>query len=176
MDNYRLIKLIRLFKDGNTAVFSPLFLNFEKLIKMYASRLDSEDTFQELILFLIELFKKIDLSPFEGKNDNGLNRYIAVALKHEYIRLSKIYDKAKKESSQYYEDTNCLYVEFNENTLLSEALSILTPKQRKTVIYKYIYNLSDREIGAALNISRQAVNKTKSRAIDTLKGYYSGEF
>ncbi len=175
MDNYTLTTLIEKFKTGDMTVFPPLFSNFEGLIKLYSDRVNGEDAFQELVLFLIELFYKIDLSPFPKTDENGLNRYIAVALRNEYIKIARKYDCIKKESNPYSNDKDCPTTEFADNTLLREALDVLTPKQRKTVIYKYIYNLSDREIAALLRVTRQAVHKTNARAVNTLRAYYLGE-
>ena len=69
------------------------------------------------------------------------------------------------------EDLTC---DSSAEMLLSveDMLNCLSQKQKLIMIYKYIYGYSDIEISMLLNISRQAVNRLKNRAITTLKEYY----
>ncbi len=175
MDNLTLSTLITRFKAGDPAAYCRLFEGFEALLRLYAYRLSGEDSFQELSLFLIELFYKIDLSSFKSCKEDGLNRYICVSLKHKYIALSKQEQRLKKEKNPYCEATDFENRDLIENARLKEALATLTAPQRKVIVYKYVYQFTDAEIGDMLKISRQAINKTKNRAFKTLKGYYKGD-
>ncbi|MGM8317323.1 RNA polymerase sigma factor, partial [Clostridium perfringens] len=44
-------------------------------------------------------------------------------------------------------------------------------KERQVIEYKFLVGKSDSEIGEMLNISRQAINKTKNRALNKLKEF-----
>jgi len=48
-------------------------------------------------------------------------------------------------------------------------ISNLTDTQRKIIIYRYKYCFSDTEISELLNISRQAVHRNRTKALDQLK-------
>lgn len=171
MDNSCLIELIKKFRNHETAAFSQIFSEFEKLIQCYASRLGGEDAFQELSVFLIELLSKINFSPFENEGDS-LKRYIAVCIRNKYIACSKENEKLKKNVSVYFENCQKCGFEFLDKPTLMEAMGLLSKRQRDVLVYKYIYEYSDVEISMFLKISRQAVNRLKNRAIEKLREYY----
>lgn len=158
--------LIGDFKGGDMGAFPQIYSEFERLIYHYSRKLDSEDARQELTVFLIELLYKIDF----GGND-GIKKYIAVCLRNKYIALSKqnqwrsaLIDKLAVNCDTYYD--------FREDTvLLKELVSHLPIKQREVIVYRYIYNYSDIEIAEIMNISRQAVNRLKNRALCSLREY-----
>ena len=147
-------------------VFPQIYGEFEKLIYHYSKKLNLEDARQELTVFLIELLYKIDFS----LND-GIKKYVAVCLRNKYITLSKQnqrnVDLIEKLS------INCdTYSDFHGDlVLLKELISKLPIKQREVIIYRYIYNYSDVEISKIMNVSRQAVNRLKNRALNSLREY-----
>ena len=55
--------------------------------------------------------------------------------------------------------------------LLYDMFKNLTKKERQVIEYKFLVGKSDSEIGEMLNISRQAINKTKNRALNKLKEF-----
>lgn len=154
------------FKCGDMEAFAHIYNEFEKLIYHYSRKIESEDARQELTVFLIELLYKIDLS-----DSNEIRRYISVCLRNKYIYLSK-----QNKSSSYLFDkisANCdTYYDFSEDTvLLRELIANLPKKQREVIVYRYIYNYSDMEISQIMNISRQAVNGLRNRALCSLREY-----
>jgi len=50
-------------------------------------------------------------------------------------------------------------------------MDILTAQQKLILKHSYLSEYSDSEIAKSLNISRQAVNKTKRRGIEALRNY-----
>ncbi|GIM32241.1 hypothetical protein PAGU1678_15110 [Paraclostridium bifermentans subsp. muricolitidis] len=70
-------------------------------------------------------------------------------------------------------DLNVLENKKVENNLdmffFKELIKSLTPKEQEVLTYKYTFNYSDIEISDLFNISRQSVNKTKTRALNKLK-------
>lgn len=172
MENCCLITLIKKLRKHETAAFSQIFSEFEKLIGYYAFRLGGEDAFQELSVFLLELLYKINFSPFEKDVDDSLKRYIAVCIRNKYIAYSKESRKDRNTLSVFFYNCPQSEFEFMDNQALKEAISLLSKRQRDIVIYKYIYDYSDVEISDFLGISRQAVNRLKNRAMEKLREYY----
>lgn len=134
-----------------------------------------EDVKQDLILKLISILKDIDLSRFPADDSDSLTRYIAVCIKNEYIALSK---KRSKELINVIkgEDFDVIELVFSrlDNDFISDIevddfLKVLSEKQRKVIVYKFVYMLSDVEIGEILNISRQAVNRLLNRGLKLLR-------
>ena len=172
MKNQEILEKAEQFKNRNMSVFPDIFAKFEGLIYTYSARIGGEDAFQELSLFLIELLYKLKLCKFS--NDDELTRYISVSIRNEYIRLSKKKSRLLKEHNSCFQPT-ATDADPMEKEILRQAVATLTKNQRKTVIYKYIYFYTDSEIAHSLNISRQAVNRTKNRALQRLKTYFEEE-
>lgn len=55
---------------------------------------------------------------------------------------------------------------------LKQALSTLTPSQRKIVYYLYVKNLSLKEIAAKLGITYQAVQDRRKKILEKLKKFF----
>jgi RNA polymerase sigma factor (sigma-70 family) len=55
--------------------------------------------------------------------------------------------------------------------MINKALEQLPEKQRNILKQIYIYGYNESEIARKLHISRQAVNKTKKKALENLKYY-----
>lgn len=168
MLNREFICLITEYRDGNGNAVLTLLKQFEGLIYHYKSKCNIEDICEELTAFLLEMFDKINLDRFENQEGDAINRYIAVSIGHKFIALSKEYEKNKtlhaiSESDVGYTPDLC------QEEILRETLSVLTPRQRDVILYKYIYRYSDIEIAKSLNISRQAVNQIKNRSVKILR-------
>jgi RNA polymerase sigma factor (sigma-70 family) len=147
-----------------------------------------DDSKQDLILFLLELIKDIDVSKFPVDNSFGLNRYICVSIKNEFYKLANKNTEKKKHRFEFNEEIANknpfkildsqpdieINIEFEtiKAVELEEALNLLSTQQKNVIVYKYIYGFSDAEIGEIFNISRQAVNRLKNRAFEILKKYY----
>lgn len=129
--------------------------HFSRLIRHYARKLRDPHAEGELWGFLW-IVKNITI----GKPD----RYYAVCLRNEYIRLSK---EEKREIlledyRQGYTDTR------DEKIDLSIALDELSKGQANVVRLHFVNGFSVAEIADFQHISRQAVNRTKKRALAEL--------
>lgn len=171
MENVLLKKLIINFRKGDMQAFTPIYSGFEKLIDYYSRKIGDEDSRQELIIFFIETLYNIELSNFCDDRTDRLNRYISVSIRNKYIYLSK---KHQSEMLNYTPFNDC-YADFDDNIdkiFIKEILNRLSHKQRAIIVYKYIYGYSDVEISELFGISRQAVNRLKNRAKDTIREMY----
>ena len=154
MENCCLITLIEKFKKQDMSAFPIIFAEFEKLIHYYTARYGSEDAFQELTVFFIELLYRLDTSEFKKDNTDTLKRYIAVSIRNKYISL------LREKADSFSVDFSCAEYfygcdsDFFEKHILKEALSNLSQKQREIIIYKYIHGYSDAEISEHLKTSR----------------------
>lgn len=174
MYNIELIPLIKDFQNGNYEQFDILYKAFEKLLIHYANQLKDDDLLQELSGFLVELLNIISLDKFNMDTSIDLQKYIAVSIRNKYISYSKEKQAYNKFCVGFCEEIAADKGEieaFENNMFLSKGLSQLTKKQRQIIIYKYIYEYSDIEISQRLNISRQAVNRLKTRALISLRNF-----
>ena len=172
MKNLVLIDLVNRFKRGDEASFEEIYECFIGLMKHYSYRLDGEDMLQELSMFLVKLLRSVDLSKFSDSDDNGLQRYISVALRNCYIFTAREKSKGNIPTYPFNEIIPISWDSIDERVNLSDAFSYLTFSQRKVMVYRYLYDYSDAKIATILKISRQAVNRLHRRAIESLKRYY----
>lgn len=171
MYNYLLKGLIKDLRGQDITAFEIIFEEFKGLISFYSKKVNNEDTFGELSLFLLELLYSIDLSKFKKDKSDTLKRYIAVSLRNRYIALSKqLSDREKRELSFFEKDSFCYGFEGVLDML--DALKHLSSSQQNVLIYKYVYSLSDCQIAEMLGITRQAVNRLKNRGLKALKNYF----
>lgn len=172
MENYLLKKLIVSFREGDMQAFAVIYEVFKKIIHYYSRKIGDEDSYQELMIFLIETLYSIELSKFSSDTRDNLKRYIAVALRNKYIAISKKNQSEGKEILCLCEN-DAIYNGSDDNILIRDMLGKLSHKQRQIIVYRYIYGYSDAEISDILGISRQAVNRLRNRGIAVLREIYS---
>ncbi|MDU2266898.1 MAG: sigma-70 family RNA polymerase sigma factor [Clostridium celatum] len=144
-----------------------ILIIFDNILNKYSRLLDNEDTKQDLIIFLIGLFDKIPIYKFN--NERQILSYISKSIKYEYIRLSKI--NSRKLSNEVYinEDTE-IYYNFDSSDLeFLDLINILNESEKNILKLFFVENFSISEISKLMNVSRQAINQNKNRAIKKLK-------
>ena len=171
MKNEELTELVCRVREGDGKAFSTFMALFEKLISCYSWRVDGEDTRQELIVFLLELLQTLDVRRFPPDGTDGLQRYLAVSLRNHYIYLSKKKQRILEEADKHINTVAAEWLP-EESLLLQGALSALSEKQRRILIYRSVCGYSDQEIAEQLFISRQAVNRLYRRALTAVQKYY----
>ena len=103
--------------------------------------------------------------------------YIKKSIKNKRAKMT-INKRRKFESLIYIneldfneiQDTSTI-IGLDSELLLYDMFKNLTKKERQVIEYKFLVGKSDSEIGEMLNISRQAINKTKNRALNKLKEF-----
>lgn len=171
MYNYLLKGLIKDFRTQDVTAFEIIFEEFKGLISFYAKKINYEDAFGELSLFLLELLYSIDLSKFKKDKSDTLKRYIAVSIRNKYIALSKQFCEREKRELSFF-DKDSYSFGFEGMLDMLDALKHLSASQQNVLIYKYVYSLSDCQIAETLGITRQAVNRLKNRGLKALKDYF----
>ncbi len=165
----RLYEKVNRAKEGDSKGFEEIIDIFNPIINKYSRLLCREDTKQDLIVFLIELINKIRIDNSNFSEDKVILGYISKSIKHEYIRLSKQYNKYSIKKIELNLD---LQLQVEDNNSLIEVLdliNVLTDKQKKVIKFIFIDCNNINEVATYMNISRQAVNQIKNRALNKLR-------
>lgn len=166
-----LYEIIQSCKDGNEEDVIFILNKFDPLINKYSRLLEYEDTKQELSLTLIKVLQRIRIDKGNFTEDKYIISYIKKSIINRYIALSKQLSKVSRYESEA--DINLIYADNDEDVLeMCDLLKDLTEIERKVIILKYMYMMKDSEIAILNNISRQAVNQAKNRAISKLRLYF----
>lgn len=163
-------KLICLCQMHDRDAIDYVVTQFMPLIKKYAGYLAYPDATQDLIVLFLNILGKIPLSKFDPQKKTILVlSYISKAMKNGYIYLSK-----RNRTTEYYVEDLAPDLAAKSDDLeivfVRDAIKRLTTLQRRVIILKYYYGYKNSEISRILRISRQAVNQTKQRALNRLKG------
>ena len=177
-------KMILLGKQGDKfalekliEIFNPSINSNIKLIDSYKSlnKYDLEDNKQEIILALINAVKVMPLEKDSFKNDGKITNYINTAIQNKRLEFSKKFSKNDK--VDYKSDLSCMenlfdYESFEKEIIVKDLFDRLNKTEKFIMKKRFLNGKSDVEIGEMLDISRQAVNKTKNRALKKLKIFY----
>lgn len=141
---------------------------FEPIIKKYSRKLNYDGAETDLIITLMKILNKLP----NNKNEKIITSYIAKSIKNEYIKLSKK-NQLITQNEIFFEIEPVGDSNLDMETIIDikNALKILTTNQRRVIKLKMYYGYSDAEIAAKLNITRQAVNKTKKAALKKIRAY-----
>ncbi|WP_143317833.1 sigma factor-like helix-turn-helix DNA-binding protein [Clostridium sp. HBUAS56017] len=168
----RLIELL-INSDKN---FDAIYSRFNKKIEFLTMSFQLELYKNDIVLFLWQLTKKINISNF--KSEEELYKYISVSLKNYCINI--YYKQAKNKNVTYNSMLTNIEIDKkyscnpmdNSSLAFDELISSLSDKQKKVITMRYKYCLSDCEIANFLSISRQAVYKSRKSALSILEKTY----
>ena len=129
--------------------------DFTDLINYYAAKSAAEDTGSDLLLFLLELI---------SANRAISRRYAAVALRNEFIRLSRA--EAARQSAEVPYNEHIRGQEYNTENIIDmkNALRGLPEKQRKALILHRVNGLTFEELAKRHGTTRQAQYRLEKRA------------
>lgn len=163
-------------KNDNEAVIE-IVQKFQPLIDKCSKRMGNpEDNESELKLVLIKLLKTIPIDNMS--NESSIVSYISKAIVNATYKLSRKYSRQMKNEIELREDiiVNMVNDAVEDYIFVGRLMDKLPEHQRKILEDRFIKGYSDIEIADRLNISRQAVNRTKNRALNTLKEHICMEF
>ncbi len=172
--NDDLYTLITQSKNKNKDSILKIVDKFMPLIKKYTRKLNYDGADTDLTIFLINLIKKL---PTERNDllqkDKVIVSYISISIKNEYIRLSQKHNKISKTEILCEDDIINTLQCYDENYdfIMEDLLSNLSELQKKIIKSIYLMDIKEADLANSLNISRQAVNKTKNIALKKLKNY-----
>lgn len=173
-----LIERITAAQKGKGDHLSHLIEDFSPLLRKYATRLDYEDAFADIQFDFIKFVYNFKVDSFYPREDQYVLGYLEKAMKHAYIKRSKekshflnhyeFFDDLSVFEKNCIEKSSATYDKYSE--LDVEQLKKLLPPCQFQIIYLLYYsNLSVKETGQALGISRQSVNQTKKKALAKLR-------
>lgn len=167
-----LIELLISFNKNNEN-FEDIYSHFKVKIDFLISSFQIEVYKSDLLSFLWQLIKKINISNF--KSEQALYTYISVSLKNHCMNL---YSKQSRNNKIIYnsiltnfeidKNNSCNCMD-NSSLIFDDLISKLSENQKKVITMRYKYCFSDCEIANALNISRQAVYKSRKFALTSLQ-------
>lgn len=135
-----------------------LYADMAKLVEHYNRKLSEDDgALWELLVKLVNSDKILS------------ERYAAVSLRNEYIRLSKAKQKRAEIFTEYGENNGATSPDIDLRLDIKATLLRLSDKERDTVLMRYYWGFSVAEIAALNGVSRQAENKRLKIALDKLR-------
>ena len=135
-----------------------LYADMAKLVHFYNLKLaDDDGALWELLVNLVNSDKVLS------------NRYAAVSLRNEYIRLSKAKQKRAEIFTEYGEKHGATNPDIDLQIDIKAALLTLANKERDTVLMRYFWGFSVAEIAALNGVSRQAETRRLRKALDKMK-------
>jgi len=171
MENYIYEKLIKA-RDGDKDCLEEIIKIFDPLISKYSRLLDSEDTKHDLSVHLIRVINKIPIKKDYFNKDKFIVGYIVKSIRNEYIRLSKLKNKKESNETQLNLDIEMGYEKFDSDIELIDLFNKLSKMECNIMKLIYINRLSVSEIANDMEISRQAVNQVKNRALNKIRNIY----
>ena len=169
--------LIEKSQIGDSDATLELIQKFNPLLKRYAKKLSYEDAFNDLMLDFLELIHNINLNRIRIRNERGVVAYISSAVHSYYIkRLTAVIEQKNiksfselSEDEEYYlkskSGTDDMFVESEFQFLLTT----LTNLESQVITSLYFVGYTVAETAEMQKVSRQAVNKTKIRAMKKLR-------
>lgn len=168
-----LYQLITDIQNGNKNALMNVINKFSNLIRKLSRNFDYEESETDLIIELILILNNINLSKFSNLYEGSLVNYLNNSLKNKSTDLFRKY--VLNQNNELSLDLDIIsYSEDMDTKLFVDDLvkvDALTDNQKYILKQHYYYGYSDLEIAKKLNISRQAVNKSKQRALSAIRKY-----
>ena len=172
--------LYELIKDsykGDQKATMEIIEKFTPILRKYSKKLNYYDGLDtDLVITLIETTAYLSRADNNeiADNEGCIVGYINKSIKNKYVKLSKSRNNIYKyeleldigieipDEDTFYED---------DNIFLNEMLDKLPLLQRIVIVERVLKEKPCRIIAAEMDISRQAVNSLKNRALKNLKAY-----
>lgn len=167
---------IALAQNGDEFVMLALIEQFMPLITRYAKLLNTEDAFEEMRLVFIELIMELRLDKLRSHSDGVLVAYITKTIRTKYIAKNKrrelednivSWDDLDESLRKKLEPSDSLF-SGEEDFVKAIPLGVLNEREMDIISMIYLYGYTAAEIARTKNITRQAVNQIKLRALKKL--------
>lgn len=164
--------LVSDLRKGNKDSSLTLIRKFNPLIIKYSRKLNYDGAETDLVISLLEILNKISIDKNPNlQSDECIVGYINTSIKHKYINLSKkncvIVQKETELNNDFLGEESLNNID--DSLFVNELLSKLPNFQKEIITQIYINNVSESSLAKQLQISRQAINKTKNRALNNLR-------
>lgn len=162
---------IKKIQNGDKEELMIFIENFNPLIQKYKRKLNYEEAETDLIISLIELLLTLNLNNFIKYNDGAIIKFISNSIRNKSIDLFRKFILNKKDALELnldIIDDGCKE-DINDKIFIKDLLKVLSKRQKFIIQEKYLKSNTDVEISNLLNISRQAVNKSKNESLKILR-------
>lgn len=168
-----LYNLIELSQSGDRDALLEVVNRFKPLIFKLSRKLNYEESETDLIILFIQMVQSMKLNKFANVSEGALVNYLFIFFKNKSVDLFRKFVLKKTDELELNLDILQYNTDMDTKLFVDELLNLptLTTHQKLILKKSYIAECSDSEIAKTLNISRQAVNRTKNRAIQTIRKY-----
>lgn len=166
-----LYDLLKRAKENDKDATYEIIKDFDGTLKKLSNSLHYEEAETDLIIELLKLIQSIDIKKFKDSSHKQIARYIHIHLKKRVLNLFAnkkkwLYDFVEI-NYDILEDTSITDIE--STVLTSILIESLVKHQQDIIVMEFIYDFPEKKIAKILGITRQAVNRTKNRALKNLK-------
>ena len=170
-----LYKLIQRSQLGDKDSLLNIINRFKPLISKLTRKLSYEEAETDLIILFIQIIQSLKLDKFNEFSQGELIAYLHNSLSNRCIDLFRKYVFKKFEDLELNLDILQIEIDMDTKVFVDELLSLnaLTKNQREILKLSYLYEYSDAEIAELIKISRQAVNRTRNRGIQSIRNYFN---
>ena len=106
---------------------------FDKLLKKYANLLGTEDAYEDLRLFFLDLLAQLKGKGIRNDNDGYIVSYISKSVKHQYIAMSKAQDIRKEDLFSDISEEQMYFIEQIASSDNSDDISTFFPTKKQPV-------------------------------------------
>lgn len=168
--------LIQAAQAGEQDAAWELIQKFQPLLKKYSYKLHTEDAYEELVCFFLEVIHTLPLKKFQNPLDAVFVTYFSKSIYSHYIKLiqKSISDKkflpfsSLEENQQYALEKDLSTDDDSSNLLLQDLQKALTEKEFAVIYGIYYIGYSSAELAKKLSTSRQNINQIKQYALRKL--------
>jgi len=157
-------------KQNSNKDMMQIITKFMPLIKKYSRKLPYYEIETDLIITIIKAINSYPISENE-EDEKIIVSYLAQSIKHEYIRLSK--KNSKIILLEVDLDDTLYLIKSNDNVeetvIVNIILDELPDKQRILMKELFIDGYSEAYLAERHHVSRQAINKTKRKALENIR-------
>lgn len=167
-----IVQLQKGYKEAALALINK----FHPLLKKYAFKLRYEDAYDDLLVDFIEILNRIRLDRIRDTSEGVLISYICKSIRGSYIKRLITLKRLRNfvpysdlsESELYYAETLSSASDSHLRLELTGIDQVLTESELSVVKMIYLLGYTVAETASLHGITRQAVNKTKKRALQKL--------
>ncbi|MEA5126724.1 MAG: RNA polymerase sigma factor [Proteiniphilum sp.] len=177
--NVELDRIWRRFLAGDNESFDLLYSQYVQTLFMYGLQLTAD---KELLKDCIQdVFVKLYCARTHLCHVSNIGSYLRVALKNRMINSlnrEKFYLKSMDVSEVTFDEgmvePDILYKEeeLQKQNKIDAMMNLLTPQQRKVILYRYVEGLSLEDISLSTGVKYQSIQNTLQRAIKKIKKHY----
>lgn len=174
IDNKEIEALVKLAQNGDKDAFSKLYDTLiDPLYRYVYYRVDSAEAEDLIEIVFLKVWENICSYKPQKKSFSAWVFRIAHNLIVDHYRASK--DRIHDELNPHLPDQNRQHNPIKnaqtklDNELLKKAITTIKPEYQEVILYKFINELSNKEIAEILNKSEGSLRILQFRALKALK-------